>query len=273
MAYASDLFGICSGPFVSYEAYIDSLSPVVTRRQTPFSEAFACFAEGTIWLGIMALVNTIMPWRLLWDSEFAQEYKGLRYFGYLIITGATFRFRFYGAWKLAEGAFVLAGYDATKRSRNAANNIHPLKIETSTNIRSIMLHWNVSVQRWLTRFVYKEMNAPRLVRQLAVVSTSAFWHGLEFGHYAFFLQLPLYIYVEESLAAVNWPWRKWRNGATVERILSWSLVMPSLDFLGVSFMALSFKRTMVAWQAVYFGQYWAAFVLVLVSSIMKQAGY
>lgn len=104
------------------------------------------------------------------------------------------RFKYYFAWKNAEGANNIwyAGFEGFDENKNVigwdnANNMDILEFETATCIKDASGAWNKKTSNWLTRYVYMRTGGSLV----ATYATSAFWHGFYPGYYFFFLSMPL----------------------------------------------------------------------------------
>lgn len=122
---------------------------------------------------------------------------------------------YYGTWKLAEAATILAGFgyrpqgpagEAAKNLSDAGNgtpaeplvvpspasalsrrqdfcepdwegtaNVYPLKVEASQTTQHVLKYWNMHTQSWLERYIFKR--APRSYNRWLTFFASAFWHG------------------------------------------------------------------------------------------------
>ena len=105
------------------------------------------------------------------------------------------RWKYYFAWKVAEGSCQLAGFGfegfdpATGRAKGwgGVTNIDIFSFETSWSIASLSRAWNKGTQRWLALYTYSRTGNSLLITYFV----SAFWHGLYPGFYIFFMSLPL----------------------------------------------------------------------------------
>jgi len=131
-------------------------------------------------------------------EEFMSNSIFYRY-GYMWIGLFFTRFKYYFAWKNAEGANNVwyAGFDGFDDKGNAlgwetSNNIDILGFELAQNFKSLSAAWNKKTANWLGRYVYMRTNGSLI----ATYSLSAFWHGFYPGYYIFFLSTAMLTFCE-----------------------------------------------------------------------------
>jgi hypothetical protein len=134
-------------------------------------------------------------WLAQWPNHFYR-------YGFMLIALFAERMKFYFAWKVAEGACVLAGfgfegYDAAGHvvGWRGVENMDIAAFETGTCVQVISRAWNKRTQGWLERYTYL-----RTGRNLAIVYfVSAFWHGLYPGFFMLFMTVPLLTNIERLI--------------------------------------------------------------------------
>jgi lysophospholipid acyltransferase len=90
------------------------------------------------------------------------------------------RCQYYGVWKLAEAACILAGFGFREAEKDFGGvaNVKPLEVELAFSQAKVMKVWNIHTQSWLERYVFKR--TPRSVNKFLVFAASAFfWYGLK----------------------------------------------------------------------------------------------
>ncbi|CAN7998922.1 unnamed protein product [Ixodes hexagonus] len=108
---------------------------------------------------------------------------------YIIWATSLHRHRYYHAWTLGEAicnaaGFGFNGYTSDGKARwNLLTNVDILTIETSLNLRELLISWNKSTQTWLRNISYERVDRHRT--QLTFV-LSAMWHGFYPGYYLTF---------------------------------------------------------------------------------------
>lgn len=108
---------------------------------------------------------------------------------YIIWATSLHRHRYYHAWTLGEAicnaaGFGFNGYTSDGKARwNLLTNVDILTIETSLNLRELLIAWNKSTQTWLRNISYERVGKHRT--QLTFI-LSAMWHGFYPGYYLTF---------------------------------------------------------------------------------------
>ena len=116
---------------------------------------------------------------------------------YLQPVGMTNRFKFYGVWKMAEGACILSGLgfhgynpDGTLKW-DRVTNVSPIALETAQNNKAYLEAWNQMTNKWLKNYVYLRVTPrgkkPGFRSSMATFTTSAVWHGFYPGYYLMFV--------------------------------------------------------------------------------------
>ncbi|KAJ3060017.1 lysophospholipid acyltransferase, partial [Quaeritorhiza haematococci] len=118
-------------------------------------------------------------------------------FLFIQIAGAVARNKYYGAWKIAEGACVLTGIGyAGKDSQgnhhwDRVSNVKVLKLEFSSSPRDLIGSWNIQTALWLRNCIYLRLTPkggkPSPYAQVATFLGSAVWHGFRPSYYLTFM--------------------------------------------------------------------------------------
>ncbi|KAG5513198.1 hypothetical protein PMAC_001568 [Pneumocystis sp. 'macacae'] len=121
----------------------------------------------------------------------------IRRFLYLYLLAFTHRLKYYGIWKLAEGACVLSGLGNSIRDSDGNitqyffENINLYEFETAQSTKQLLDSWNKGTNRWLKYYVYLRIashNKKRnIVGSIVTFMTSALWHGFYPGYYLSFM--------------------------------------------------------------------------------------
>jgi len=118
----------------------------------------------------------------------------------LILTLLAERYKYYFAWKVAEGSCILAGFGFEGYDDNGkvigwkgVENVDIFSFDTSWNIANMSKAWNKRTQKWLERYTYARTGKSHFWTYFV----SAFWHGLYPGFYFFFLVIPIVVQVEK----------------------------------------------------------------------------
>jgi len=138
----------------------------------------------------------------LYNADFIANTPALARMFYAIVALFTERLKYYFAWKVAEGASILAGFgfegytpEGKVIGWKGVENIDILGFETSASVQTMTRTWNKRTQGWLERYTYQ-----RTGRSLvATYFVSALWHGLYPGFFFFFMTLPIITRIERLL--------------------------------------------------------------------------
>jgi hypothetical protein len=117
----------------------------------------------------------------------------------MILTLLSERYKFYFAWKVAEGSSILAGFGFQGYNDKGeiigfagVENVDILAFDLSWNMASMSRAWNKRTQKWLERYTYSRTGNSLYITYFI----SALWHGLYPGFYCFFLTIPLVTSIE-----------------------------------------------------------------------------
>jgi hypothetical protein len=138
------------------------------------------------------------------DPEYIRTVGPVTRFVRLMLAIMADRCKFYFAWKVAEGASIMAGfgfegYDAQGRELGwrGVENVDIVNFETSVNMQQFTRHWNKRTQGWLERYTYNRTNRSLL----ATYFVSAIWHGLYPGFFFMFMFFPVMTNIERLVKA------------------------------------------------------------------------
>jgi hypothetical protein len=183
-----------------YDAKGNPKGPIpsqVVATLKPFLVSVVCMGLFVVGSGKFPVFDAMNPQKntpvfLLLSGPWYMRY------GYQWIALLCLRFKYYFAWKNAEGANNIwyAGFEGFKDGEKGekvpigwdnASNIDIIGFETAPNPQLMARAWNKKTNNWLTRYIYMRTGG----NLIAVYSMSAFWHGFYPGYYFFFLSMPL----------------------------------------------------------------------------------
>lgn len=149
-----------------------------------FMAIYACFHE------------TFSP-RYLVSPEFA-ALSSWRKVIFVHATQMVSRSKYYFAWLVAEGSYVIIGLGfrmapSMKPLWDRLENVNPFRIESNTDFKLLISQWNQCTNQWLHTYVYqrfrnyygKETSSARA--SVITYLVSAFWHGFYPGYYLSFV--------------------------------------------------------------------------------------
>src|SRR5947199_3013233 len=118
--------------------------------------------------------------------------------------GIAHRFKYYGVWKMAEGACILSGLGFNGYNKDGSirwdrvTNVSPINLETAQNSKEYLEAWNQNTNKWLKNYVYLRVTPrgkkPGFRSAMATFTTSAVWHGFYHGYYLTFVTAGLVLY-------------------------------------------------------------------------------
>jgi lysophospholipid acyltransferase len=121
----------------------------------------------------------------VYSKEYFIQMRAFRMW-FVYVGGLVFRCKFYGGWKIAESACILAGVgyagvDSNGEHRwNRCENANISKIELAQSPRDYIGFWNIKTNQWLRNCIYlrlQEVKGHKVFANFATYVTSAFWHG------------------------------------------------------------------------------------------------
>ena len=179
------------------------------------------------------------------------------------------RFKYYFAWKVSEGAAILAGFGLEGFEEEGeggegvrclgfggVSQMDILGFELAQSVRDASRCWNCGTQAWLERYVYLRLPArpSPLVPMVGTYLVSAAWHGFYPGYYLFFVSMPLAMAVGRGLRRKVRP-RFLGGGAALKAAYDVACVVCTAlaaNYLAIPFQVLSLDKGLFAWRQLYF---------------------
>jgi hypothetical protein len=159
---------------------------------------------GVVCLGLFLYLSPTYKVTDQLDAEYIRTVGPVTRFVRLMVAIAVSRCKFYFAWKVAEGASVMAGFgfegytpEGKEIGWRGVENVDIMNFETSVNMQAFTRHWNKRTQGWLERYTYNRTNRSLLATYLV----SAIWHGLYPGFFFMFLFFPVMTNIERLVKA------------------------------------------------------------------------
>lgn len=176
------------------------------------------------------------------------------------------RFKYYFAWKIAEGSSVLAGFGfegyttekdgkVVPKGWRGVENIEIISFETAANIQTLSRSWNKRTQGWLERYTYSRTGN----NLYATYFVSAIWHGLYPGFFFFFMSVPLLTQIERlartKINPIFLPGYDGRNPDTAPKgivaTLYWTFcrvaTLLATNYIVQTFSVGSYENSMTCW--------------------------
>jgi len=210
---------IQAGPAFEYNDYVQNIDGTIYKKKTNDNKIVLSSPSTIIpglrrlLVGVLALIGHVIlkgyyplvterdgkmiP--TLADPIFIASNPPLIRLYKMILTLLSERYKFYFAWKVAEGSCILAGFGFQGYNDKGdiigfagVENVDIFAFDLSWNIANMSKAWNKRTQKWLERYTYSRTGNSLYITYFI----SALWHGLYPGFYAFFLTLPLVTSIE-----------------------------------------------------------------------------
>lgn len=165
-----------------------------------------------------------------------------------------YRFKYYLAWKFAEGALASSGVGRWSfqepKHYEAIEVIDILGFELAENPRELTSSWNKTTNTWLRRYVYERMERPWNLYYTFVIS--AFWHGFYPGYYLFFVTMSVVTSIHRKVRKQIRPLVSLhRTSALCWRIAAILLTRFTCSYFIISFTALSFEASFKVYRSLH----------------------
>ena len=293
LCYTYCYTGLFTGPFFKYQTYYDYLTLDADVIQSiPWKkEIESRIRQILVFVLLYACAAQFFSIDYVKSPQFYDEPIWYKIF-YMVPIFFIGRMRFYSAWLLAECSFVslaLGAYDKNlsprpghgptiKESRKdkvmeysfeTIRNIDAYGCDFSPTVRLGMRHWNMGVQWWLANYVHRRW--PSNLKQFripAVMSVSAFWHGIDPGYFGAFLTMPFVMMAEDLLASLikqKLP-EAYHNAYDW---LNWFAKMRSFEYMYMAFALLTWQDTFQYWKATYFWLHISTIIIIWICLMIK----
>ncbi|CAH0482719.1 unnamed protein product [Peronospora belbahrii] len=248
-----------AGPACEYKEYSDAIHQTrfidkkgIRRNVSPTRAAMSKLVLGLGLMGLLVQFGALADLKeILSDENQSMLIKWGRLFIALFLTRA----KYYVAWKLAEGATVLAGtgcegFDEQNNPKgwDGVSNVDILGFELGANVREISRAWNKGTQNWLERYVYTRTGNSLL----ATYSVSALWHGFYPGYYLFFLTVPLATSVNRLARRHVRPYVVNSAIKPLYDLVGMICTAMVVNYLAVSFVVLSWEEAVAGYRSMRF---------------------
>ncbi|RKO86775.1 MBOAT, membrane-bound O-acyltransferase family-domain-containing protein [Blyttiomyces helicus] len=208
------------------------------------------------------------PWTHAFAIEDAFMEKSFFYrLMYINIAGNIQRCKFYGAWKLAEGACILCGIGyagKTADGRDAwtrVENVNIAQLELAQSPRDYLAGWNTNTGRWLRNCVYLRIAPEGSKRSTALAATSTYltsavWHGFRPGYYCTFLSGAQVTIVGQTLRRQLRPLFVGRSRLAPLKpaydLAGWMLTQAAMNYICAPFPLHSLTNAWRVWGSMFF---------------------
>lgn len=209
--YTFNFSTILAGPAFEFKMYKDAcdgsslydkdgkplgkIPSAVLPSLKPFVISIICLGLFVVGNGAFPLLDPTDPQKnapVVITEEFMKNAWAYRY-AYTWFSLFCIRFKYYFAWKNAEGACNIyycgfEGFDEKGEPKGweNSNNVDIISFETAPNLKTLSAAWNKKTANWLGKYIYMRTGGSLV----ATYGMSAFWHGFYPGYYMFFLSIP-----------------------------------------------------------------------------------
>ncbi|KAJ2509320.1 Lysophospholipid acyltransferase [Coemansia sp. RSA 2052] len=301
--------GFAVGPAFEMSTYrrMISFDSAPHRRQLN-ARAYSTLLVGLFWMAVYIVYNPSFTFLHLTTSEFRHKGTVAKAI-YLCTTGVVVRAAYYTAWKMSEGACILAGlgFDGFDELDGSVrwidiSNVHISSVELGTSIRELIDGWNIGTNTWLRHHVYlrimvakntttrrkspssssssaKHVPPQSSSSTAATVLTflvSAWWHGFYPGYYLTFVIAALVSSAARTLRRNLNPLVAQSNSDNLRlayNVAGWALSKYTLDFAVSPFMVLTLPLSVSAWRNNYFSVPIAVVVIHLAFNVLGGGRY
>jgi len=279
---------IMAGPAFEYADYVAAVDGSAFAHHTKKdggggakarpASAGAALARLGLGLGCMALhvaLSGLFPLPgVIAEPEFLARPMASKA-AYVWMSLFAIRFKYYFAWKVAEGSGIMAGFgfegytDAgAVKGWGGTSNMDILGFELSGCVSENSRAWNQRTQGWLERYVYNRTNRSLF----AVYFVSSIWHGFYPGYYMFFLSVPLATAAARITKEKLRPYFAGSAGTlALYNLAAKVLTSLSLNYLVTSFQLLAWGTSFAFWKSFGFcGHIALALVYVFCTILPKK---
>ncbi|KAJ3156596.1 lysophospholipid acyltransferase [Geranomyces variabilis] len=261
-----------------------------TRGEPPFDhippKGFASlrtFLMGMLTLGIYIQFDKPLSHWYIIEDEFMTRSFFYRLM-YINLAGNIVRCKYYGVWKLAEGACNLSGIgylgpcpsNPQKQIFARVQNVEPLTVERAQSPREYIGGWNQQTGKWLRNCIYvrlspvqtdaskaadvaagrKPKKPSTAFANMATYLASAIWHGFRPGYYFCFLSGGIVTITGQILRRNLRPLviapSRLALYKPIYDFLGWLLTQISLNYICAPFPVYWVANGLRVWSSVYY---------------------
>ncbi|ORX74112.1 MBOAT-domain-containing protein [Linderina pennispora] len=253
LGYVSFFPGFAVGPAFELATYrrMISFNNRQASRQVN-ARAYTTLLVGMFWVAVVVVYGDRFSFGFMTTDDFSQ-WSFARKAVFMGISGVVTRGAYYAAWKMSEGACMLAGlgFDGYCEDGSIAwldiANVRVFDVESSSSLKAMIDAWNIGTNTWLRHHVYMRLNQGSGSSSHATLLTflvSAWWHGF----YPWLLPdnlRPLVVSKEDDMEKRRPPVK------IMYDLVGWIMSKFTLDFVVVPFMLLNIAPSITAWRNLY----------------------
>lgn len=262
-----------SGPAFEYKIYIKWLKSdnKDIKAKNPYLYKFG---KGVFFLVVFFKMTEWFPVDQLLSNNFSLKKK----FFLLYLVGMNFRFKYYGAWSIAESLcnMIYLGYNDKTNDYYLIKNVNVRGFEFAQNTKGALESWNESTNIWLKNYIYlrfMRLNKNATLASLVTFFVSAIWHGTHAGYYLTFVTGSTYQTAGKIIRRFIRPHFVKENSAPLKIVydlITLVVTQTAFGYLVIPFIVLSMKDSMIVWKSVYFIPHLIILGLVVIKPFLKK---
>mmetsp|Transcript_37512 Transcript_37512/g.49427 ORF Transcript_37512/g.49427 Transcript_37512/m.49427 type:complete len:542 (+) Transcript_37512:178-1803(+) len=245
-----------------------------TKKPSSVVPGLACLGLGLLCMAIHVVGSMQFPLMGVVAEEEFLKYGMVYRAAYTWIALLFIRFKYYFAWKVAEGSCIMAGFgfegyneDGSVKGWGGTSNMDILGFEFSGCVSENSRSWNKRTQGWLERYVYHRTN-----RSLAAVYfVSAIWHGFYPGYYLFFMSVPLLTYAAGTTKTKVRPFFEASEMLLIYNFTAKILTSITINYLVTPFQLLAWDTSVTFWMSFFFIGHVSLVVVYMACSLLPKA--
>lgn len=265
---------LLTGPAFEYKIYIKWVKSD-NHKQPIRNPALWKFAKGIFFLFSFMKLSEMFPVSdLIAKNSFSLSKK----FFLLYFIGMIFRFKYYGAWSIAESLcnMVQLGYNSTDNNYYLIKNVNVRGFEFAQNVKGALENWNESTNLWLKNYIYirfVQVNNNATLASLITFTVSASWHGTHAGYYLTFVTGSSYQTAGKIIRRFIRPHFRVDDNPTFKLIydfITLIITQTAFGYLVMPFIVLNIKDSITIWKSVYFIPHILMIILQLMKPFLKK---
>ncbi|CAI8493522.1 unnamed protein product [Hanseniaspora opuntiae] len=265
---------LITGPAFEYKIFIKWIKSD-NNKQKIKNPALWKFVKGVLFLVTFFKLSEQYPVSILINKN---NYSLAKKFFLLYFIGMIFRFKYYGAWSLAESLcnMVQLGYDSTNNNYHLMKNVNVRGFELAQNVKGALENWNESTNLWLKNYVYIRfinVNKNPTIASLITFTVSASWHGTHAGYYLTFVTGSFYQTAGKVIRRFVRPHFKVEKTSYIMQaydVITLVITQAAFGYLVMPFIVLNIKDSITIWKSVYFIPHILMICLLIVKPFLKK---
>ena len=189
-----------------------------------------------------------------------------------------FRFKYYGAWSIAESLcnMVQLGYNSADNNYYLIKNVNVRGFEFAQNVKGALENWNESTNLWLKNYIYirfVQVNNNATLASLITFTVSASWHGTHAGYYLTFVTGSGYQTAGKIIRRFIRPHFRVDDSPIFKLIydfITLIITQTAFGYLVMPFIVLNIKDSITIWKSVYFIPHILIIILQFSKPLLKK---